>query len=462
MSKSADIYLRSPVWLQKAIVLGYGYKLYSKRYTGCFRNILAEVEASHSWSEKQARDFQNEQLHQIIKHSFATVPYYKKIAAEYSLSPSQFTSFSDLKKLPVLDKHALRASPNDFVSDQAGKPYAVTHTSGSTGTPLYVHNDEYTYKLAMALLVDFEQRNGVGFGERRASFAGRMIQRTDDRTPPFWRFNKAENQLLFSVYHLNDATFEAYADKLDAFIPKELIGHPSALANLADHYQRFNRAPTFKPSLIVTNSENLLDWQRDKIENTFSCNVKDYYCTAEYAIFAGQGNDGIYETSPLLGMAEFQPIEGDGETYNLLATSLTNRTMPLLRYSIGDTAIPADQAQLLTGAPRISAIEGRIDDYLETKDGRKIGRVSQALKGVPGVKEAQFVQSQPGIATINVVCADNSRANEKQLIQQAKHWLGSDFEVLVQFLDSIPRGRNGKFKFVVRGHIQGEKAREER
>ncbi|WP_144776646.1 phenylacetate--CoA ligase family protein [Marinobacter maritimus] len=401
-----------------------------------------------STAEKRAS--QEERLHQMVTYCYDQIPYYQKLFSEHGLRPSDITQIEDLKKLPVLNKRTIIEQDRNFRPKDSAKPFMIQRTSGSTGTPLALQVDERTYKLAMALLVEHEERHGVAFGARRATFAGRMLKLADDMRPPFSRFNRSENQRLFSSYHINDETFPHYRNELDNFQPEELIGYPSAIYDLAIHYLKSGCKPGFQPKVVITNSETLLLWQREKIESVFECAVCDYYGTAEYVMFAGQDKTGIYQPNSVIGITEVQIDSGSQDTGRLLATSLTNRQMPLLRYNLGDTATLADTSEENSGTPGLKSINGRIDDYIETIDGRLIGRIDHIFKGVDGVLEAQVVQSQPGYATVKLVKDSAAEFNENILITNCKQRLGDDFQVAFEYVPEIPRGRNGKFRSVVR------------
>lgn len=245
-SKTEAIYYASPVWLQNLLVSLMGYRLYRKRYTAPYLDLLAQVRESRCWNRQQRDDYQSEQLHRLIRHCSTQIPYYQQLFAEHGFHHNQFTSLPDLRKLPILDKQTLRARPEAFRSN-SGRPYMMQNTSGSTGTPLTLAVNEQTYKTAMALLVDHEEHHGVPFRSRRATFAGRMVQRANDTKPPFARTNLAENQRLYSSYHLNRYTFPYYREDLDRFAPLELIGYPSAICDLASHYLATGTRRAFRP-----------------------------------------------------------------------------------------------------------------------------------------------------------------------------------------------------------------------
>lgn len=450
------IYNKSPVWLQNVLVSAYGYNLYRKRYTGVFHEIRDLLNQSRSWSTSQIEAWQAEQLHNMIRHCRETVPYYQRLFADYKLHENDFTTVQDVRKLPILTKATLKQNIDSFRSTES-KTYVVQHTSGSTGTPLALDVDEYTYKLAMALVIDHEESHGVLFGARRATFAGRMIQPAEKLSPPFARFNKAENQMLFSSYHLNEKTFPFYAEKLNNFKPEELIGYPSAIADLASHYQITNINPSFQPTAIVTNSETLLEWQREKIEKTFKCPVYDYYGSAEYVVFAGQQADKTYRLNPIIGLTEL--IEENGLAASegrIIATTLNNKAMPLLRYETGDTGRSANSSAGRDIARTLTEIGGRTDDYIELPDGRKLGRLDHIFKDVDGLIEGQIVQKSTNEVIVKVVFnGPPSDATVRGLAKNLKTRAGDQISIEIQPVERIPRGPNGKFRNVIKTEEAG-------
>lgn len=447
MVKLESFFLESPQPIKQAVVLLYGYMQYIKRYTGRYSTLEKLVKESKNWGVQDISDYQERNIKEIIHYASTEIPYYKKLFFDYGIVPSQIQNPSDLKLLPVLQKETLRSRANEF-SSKKQKPYITNKTSGSTGTPTYIHLDNRTYKLAMALLVDFEERNNVAFKSKKATFAGRTIKKPSDLAPPFWVYNHAERQMLYSSYHLNPSTINHYVNSLNKFKPQEIIGYPSAISELASLIHASSLNISFNPDIIITNSENLHDWQVATIEKVFETSVKDYYSTAEYLNFSSQDENNIYRSSPLLGITELENI--DDHQSELIMTTLTNKAMPLIRYNIGDIATVVNHSNDVFGCPSFSAIQGRTDDYLDTEDGRKIGRLSQVFKGIEGLKEAQIVQSKPGSAIINVVGDDKLVLDVAELRKNINMRLPNNFRIEIKTVKKIPRQKNGKFKLVVK------------
>lgn len=140
-------------------------------------------------------------------------------------------------------------------------------------------------------------------------------------------------------------------------------------------------------------------------------------------------------------------LQGD-----IVATTLTNRCMPLLRYRVGDTATLPQTSNLVRGTPTtLATINGRIDDYIETPDGRKIGRIDHIFKGLGGIKEAQVIQNSPTHCTILIVNDLNTSHIDESILR--KNFLsrtGSGLNLTIKYTPSIPRSANGKFRSVIR------------
>lgn len=451
---SDSIYFSSPKSIQNLLISMMGLNLYYKRYTGrVARQIIDDLEKSKRWSKAEISEHQSERLHEMVKYCYSNIDFYHRTFVEYGIKPADITSVVDIKKLPILKKETVRKNL-EFIKNKRTKPYITQNTSGSTGTPLSLWLDEYTYKLAMHLLVEHEKNSGVQFGEKRATFAGRMLQPIDNFTPPFSRMNHAENQRLFSSYHLNENTFWQYHKELSDFSPKELIGYPSSIYLLAHLYSKHSVNPSFSPTAIITNSETLLDWQREVIERVFKTKVRDYYGSAEYVTYSGQCEFGNYHLNSLIGFTEVTNENGDqvyGQEGSVTCTTLTNLAMPLLRYEIGDKAIiHKDNCQCGNHSEYFSSIVGRVDDVIETDTGIKVGRIDHIFKGNAGIQEAQVIQKSLNLCQIKIVKSSNNRQiDEESIINNLMGRTSKNMHVEIQYVDEIPKGKNGKFKGVI-------------
>jgi phenylacetate-CoA ligase len=165
---------------------------------------------------------------------------------------------------------------------------------------------------------------------------------------------------------------------------------------------------------------------------------------------AGTCEAGTQHLEVDYGFAEYLDC-GDGSA-ELVGTGFYNRVMPLIRYRIGDRVVLKDQPERCAcgrSMPIVERVEGRLDDYLITLDGRQV-RFAYAFKGVTNVVEAQIIQSKVGEITVVVVPAEKfSQLDRVKIIRNARERLGEDTQVDIQIVGGIPRGPNGKFRAVV-------------
>ena len=136
----------------------------------------------------------------------------------------------------------------------------------------------------------------------------------------------------------------------------------------------------------------------------------------------------------------------------LLGTALLNPDMPLIRYRIGDTVtIADDEVRCACGRTLqiLETVEGRNDDLLLTRDGRRIDRLDPIFKSDFPIREAQIVQKSLEICDLNIVPAPGySEAIGREISRELRARMG-DIEVNVSLMERIPRAANGKLKSVV-------------
>lgn len=445
-----EIYNVLPVWAQNQIVSTYGYVQFKRRYSGDYPRIREQVDESLRLTSDEICRWQEARLRSVLALACTRIPYYRHRQRAIGVACDE----SSLASWPLLTKADVRLNAL-ALRDPTNKPFWINSTSGSTGTPLEVALDRYTYRLSMALLAAHEAAYGIHPGAARATFAGRLIQPVANERLPLWRYNRADNQMLFSTVHISDRSMPAYLNELGRFQPDEVIGYPSAIYAVAEYCRRTGTTPAFQPKAVVTNSETLFDWQRDLIGEVFRCPVADYYGTAECVVFAGQCAEGRYHFNPLLSIVEVLDDSGaavaPGHQGHLVCSTLTNTVMPLIRYQVGDDAVLAlDPCPCGSSHPSVFRIVGRTDDNVVTPEGRTVGRLDHIFKGVRGVRECQIVQDAPDHLVLLVVAdATFDEQAGRDLIDNLRVRVGDSIKVEIQAVHSIPRTSSGKFKGVV-------------
>ena len=140
----------------------------------------------------------------------------------------------------------------------------------------------------------------------------------------------------------------------------------------------------------------------------------------------------------------------DYETGPLLITGLSHTATPMFRYRIGDVGTRAKRP-CPCGRPGDSFLEvdGRIEDYVLTPDGRLVGRMDHVFKEQLAVAEAQILQKDPSEIEVLIVPRDSyNDTSERSVIREIRSRLGPEIGIRLRLVNEIAREPNGKFRAV--------------
>jgi phenylacetate-CoA ligase len=141
-----------------------------------------------------------------------------------------------------------------------------------------------------------------------------------------------------------------------------------------------------------------------------------------------------------------------GTVGRLVCTGLINEDMPLIRYELGDRGSLADPAETCPCGrtlPILQSIEGRDDDLIVNADNRRIGRLDPAFKSDLSIREAQVIQETLTSLRVKVVPNERYSAKSGERISAALRQRVGDMSIVIECVDQIPRGPNGKFRAVI-------------
>ncbi|MDB4516468.1 hypothetical protein N9089_02585 [Crocinitomicaceae bacterium] len=459
-SNIKKIYDKAPVVIQNLGVSAFSFLLDRERYRGRFKEYQDFLEQSQWYNLSQQDTYQNDKLQKLLSYAYNRVPYYRKIMDERKLLPVDIRSIADLHKLPVLTKDDIRRNFSELLSaDYKYKTVRKGHTSGTTGTPLEVCYSNDMIQMNYALL-DRQYRWADArlgkFGDRVAVIRGNVIVPLQQKKPPFWRHNYVYRQLLLSAFHLSTENLHFYIDEIKRFRPKILDGYPSTLYVIAKYLKNNNEK--LKLHAVISASETLFDFQREIIEESFDCRMFDYFASAERVLFAtecdkhmGHHISSEYGVTEVLGSN--QEPAGEGEEGTLVATSLHNYAMPLIRYVTNDrTALKAIPCTCGRDLPLMEDVTTKAEDLITLKDGRLISPsvLTHPFKPLVGITESQIIQERPDYIRVLIVPGKEfSREDGWQLVRGLEERLGEGVEVDIEIVDRLERKGSGKFKWVI-------------
>lgn len=459
-SRFKPLYDRLPVGLQNLALTAVSTHLHQKRYGGDFAARKAFLERSQWFSEDELYAYQGERLRDIIAYAHAKVPYYRRIMREQGIVPSDIRTPEDLTAFPLLTKDDIKRHFKDLLSTDFSFDHVDKgHTSGTTGSPLEICYDSALMRMNYAMLdrqYTWAHTRLAAFGDRVAVIRGNVVVPLDHHKPPFWRINYLHRQLLLSSFHLTPGNMNAYVEELRRFRPKVLDGYPSTVYLLAKHLK--NIGETLPLHAVLTSSETLFDFQRETIESSFQCRVFDYFGAAERVVFATEcdHHEGHHLASEF-GITEILDADGrsvpPGTPGKLIATTLHNRAMPLIRYVTNDmTALRPRRCSCGRALPLIDDVATKAEDLLTLRDGRLISPsvLTHPFKPLTSIAASQVVQEDLDTVVVRVVPTSQfSTQDEQQLVAGLTERLGAAVTVRVERVEELERTRSGKFKWVI-------------
>lgn len=443
-----DILCNSPYLIRSITINAYGYLLSRRRFGKDFKKYYDNFLYSQWRSTEEIKELQIDNLKKIINIAYDNVPYYKKLFDKYDLSPKDIEKIEDLKRIPTLNKSLIRENFKMLINSKVSKRNIIKHySSGTTGQKLEFYlPKELAYGVNFAQLYRFYSWADVRLLDRRVTIGGRIFT----YRPPYWIYNKAENQLLLSIHHLNEKTVDDYIRKIKEFNPVFIQGHPTGIYFLANRLLERNESIPLKA--VFTTGETLFDVQREMIEKAFKCKVFESYGLGESVIsaFECERHNGFHEASEL-GIIEFERDKSG--LYRVIGTSLYNYVMPFIRYEIEDLVEITTNEKCICGRGlplKIKKIIGRVDDILFSSSGITIFPVTIRMSIKPLLKpfESYQLQQVGKKDFIFLITSKLDKSRRDRILDILKSILGEDIKLEIKEVDNIIT-KSGKVRTVL-------------
>ena len=347
-------------------------------------------EKMETMSREELTALQSERLVATVKRVYENVPAYRAKMDAIGLKPEDIKGVEDLPKLPFTTKADLRENyPFGLFAVPQDKIVRVHASSGTTGKPTvvgYTENDIKMWSECVARcmtmagitkkdIVQVAYGYGLFTGGLGAHYGAEYMGAT---TVPMGTGN---TQKLITLMKDFGATAIACT--------------PSYLLHIAEVLKEGGDLDKIKLRAAVCGAEPWTEEMRHQIEATLGIDAHDIYGLSE-VMGPGVACDCSYHKGlhvcedhfipEIISPTTLEPLP-EGETGELVFTTITKEGLPLIRYRTRDlTSITYDKCECGRTTCRISRFKGRSDDMLIIRGVNVFpSQVEEALLQVDGV-----------------------------------------------------------------------------
>jgi phenylacetate-CoA ligase len=401
-------------------------------------------------SPEVLQESQRKRLHEALTFAYNNVRYYRRLFDSSSVNPEGVKTIEDLEGIPVTERRVLQQAPLlDITSKNADlEECHRILTAGSSGKPLMVYRSLREDNLIDIAWAFSFLENGQRFRDVCADFHSfQGIPRRWFEDLGIWR--------RVTIPSLAEPTERI--DVLKRARPDVIRGNPWELVDLAIAIQR-HAIQGVNPRLVFTMGSLLDKASRELIQTVFGAEVFDYYGATELGCIGWEcsfhkgyhinTNEVVVEVIDRNG----QPT-GIGHSGRIVCTGLTSRTMPFIRYNIGDVGTLDDRVcSCGRGLPLLKNLEGRSDDFFISTDGNRYspGYIVNQIKLIPGIQQFKVIQEDETTVTVQIVTNGSSTATIELAIKALfNRIMGNDAILNVVFLDAISQDASGKIQSIV-------------
>ena len=187
----------------------------------------------------------------------------------------------------------------------------------------------------------------------------------------------------------------------------------------------------------------------------YNAPVYDQYGASEVPCIAHECKKGKMHLNIDEVLLEFVDIPGTPDIKKVVCTPLYIYGMPLLRYDLGDSAVPSTkQCDCGLPYPVIELKVGRVSDNIISPTGKIVSGITfgwYLTEATQGISQFQLVQEEVDNFTIKIVSEHKENEENERHIRELLHEMlnTSDIKINFEYTDVILPGSNGKYRPII-------------
>jgi len=416
-------------------------------------------------SQDELRALQLERLKWTLRHAYENVPHYRKSFEAVGAHPDDLKTLADIARFPFTTKQDLRENyPFGMFAVPREKVVRIHASSGTTGKPTvvgYTQRDIDTW-------ADLVARSIWAAGGRPGDIV-HVAYGYGLFTGGLGAHYGAE-RLGCSVVPMSGGQTEKQVQLIRDFGPHIIMVTPSYFCNIMEEMQRQGMDPRSSSLRIgIFGAEPWTGRMREDIESHAGLDAVDIYGLSEVmgpgvAMECVESKDG-----PVMWEDHFYPeiINPDtgepvaeGESGEMVITSLTKEAMPIIRYRTRDlTSLLPPTARSMR---RIGKITGRSDDMLIIRGVNLFPtQVEELVLKVPELApQYQLVVTREGsldaLEVLTELRSEYDHLGEedrnslaRRLGHSLKNYVGISAKITIQHPGGVERTLTGKARRVI-------------
>jgi phenylacetate-CoA ligase len=410
----------------------------------------------------QRRSTQMQQLKHLLLHAARNVPYYGDLLRDAGVVYCEQVDLTRFSQIPELTRDHLHSDFEGLKSrDYDTRAWYKNGSGGSSGIPVVVLQDRCYDDIGRATQEMLQRWAGWESGEPFVTLWG--SERDVLRGTSGWRnklSNFIRNRTFLNSWCMSKVDLERYAKILQRARPVMIEAYAESIYELA-RYINDSGIKVTSVRGVVTSAGTLYPFIREEVERAFGCPVLNRYGSREVGSFAGERvSGGGMEVFSYTHFVEVVNERGQackpGEEGEVLVTCMTNYTMPIIRYRIGDRAVVGASTESPTpSVENLHTVTGRIMDTFVREDGSTVpGNFFMHFLGKVHndgwLKKTQVIQTDYNSILIKLIIeAPPPPIALEEIRTSFRRVMGDACQVEFEIVDSIPPLPSGKYRYAV-------------